>query len=228
MPQYNDGITSKNRYRKKRVKKSGKITRSDVKSLAKEAVINLSEKKHFDIDITGLNIGSASAGTPVVQSLCNISQGNGENERGGNHVRPVYLGGRYSITGVNNAGSRVTRVRVCVVRYKPNTAQAGEPSMGTLLANQSRPFSFNLTNQSKQYDVLFNAMHYIVNTSSNEAFTVVGQWNRDNLEGKDISFNDASTQGESKLYLLVISDYNNVDNGFPTLTADIRMKYMDY
>jgi len=229
MGQYNDGKTRQSRTRSKRHGKGSLPLgmKIQMQAIAKKAAQSVPEKKHFDVDLGPIGVGSTTRGSPIVTALSNISQGDSENERVGNHVTPVYLGGRYTVTGVAGAGSAVARVRVLIVQYKANTGDSGEPVMSILIQNNVRPFTYINTNKSNQFRVVYDAKHYIVNDKSSEAYSVYGEYNVDLRKYDHIDFNDATTGGSNKYYLLAISDYTNVDLAVPTITMDTRMRYID-
>ena len=236
MTQYNDGTASGGKAmkvvvkNKGRSKRSGKITRREVAKIAQQSVLQLSESKVIDSHFA-LNVGSSTVGTPIVSPIFNISQGSSENERDGNHVRPFYCGGRYTLKGNANSTDPPVRVRVMLIRWKQNTGATGEPTWGDLLHNQAYPFTYYLSNNDKSFTVLYDARHLIVNHTENEGYTVYGEWNLNSnrLVKHDISFNDTGTAGENKLYMVVIS--NAVDattTRHPLYTCDVRLKYKDF
>lgn len=224
---YNDGKVSRGKRNFRRRKRNNALSVKQtiaVRTIAKKAAMAVPEKKYWDYEVTARTIQPPAA-VPISQSLCDISQGDAEGNRDGNHITPTYLGGRYTVTGVHNASQLLTRVRIMVVRFRSNTAQAGEPIMANALESAARPFSFLKSNQTKVYQVLYDARHHLVNDKTSDAFTVYGEYN---LKLKnDISFNDNNTTGEDKLYLLAVSDYNGIDVAWPTLTIDNRMRFID-
>lgn len=233
MPQYNDGKTSqaRRRFRGQRViavtKRSARkpVTRREVAKIAKKVAKTIPEVKHQSL--AAVATVQPSSAVPLVVDLAPITQGNTETTRLGNHVTPIYAGVRYSLAGVQGAGQAISQVRIMLVQYKPNSLSAGAPAWSQLLQTQTQPWSYRDTEYSKQYRVLYDAKHLVVNDAGNQAFTVYGEIAIPSRRLRDISFNDAATSGESKLYLMAISDYVNVDFAFPTLEYDTRVRYTD-
>lgn len=229
MGKYNDGKTHqapRNKYKKK---KHALSTRQliEVRTIAKQAAMDVPEKKHLDQAVNGLAI-QRSAASPVAVDLTPISQGDGENQRVGNHVTPLYLGGRYTITQNGAATQRNVLTRLVVIQYLANTNELSptNPDIGFVLQDPSRPFGFYNMNKASQWKVIYDAKHAMSSTPSSENFSVYGEFNIDLRKNMHIDFNDTNTTGSGKYYVLAVSS-GLTANDYPILQMDTRLKYID-
>ncbi|AXH77932.1 MAG: coat protein [Cressdnaviricota sp.] len=226
MPKYNDGKTSQVRRKTKRVKYAFKAKQvADIKRIAKKVAEAVPEVKNFDQPLSSLQIQRAVA-SPIVQDISAMSQGLTENTRVGNHIQPTYVGGRYTIHGIVGSSNVQTIVRVMLIQFLENSADAGNPTWGTLLQDPSRPFDWAQSNKTGTYKVLYDARHIISNYAQNEAFNVYGEFNISRKSLKVIDYVDNNTTGQNKLYFMAVSNEATLGQT-PVLNADIRMKYTD-
>lgn len=224
MVQYNDGkVNKQSKKSKKRVAKLPPKTAKAVSAMIDQKLTVSLEKKH----VGGSNLTTVQdAAAPFYLNFTNNVQGITENTRIGNELTPTYCGLRYVLEGVSAAAQRTCRVRIVLVQFKPNTLDSGPPIWTEFLQSSANPFTFRHTDFTRQYKVLYDAKHVIVNDSANEAYTVYGEI--DVSKGlKTVSYNDGLVTGENEVYLMAISDYSNADAAYPTMQYDWRMYYTD-
>lgn len=223
MVQYNDGKVQKQR----RAKKGKKVALPPKTARAVSRMIDAKlEKKPENKHVGGSTSGGLQpiGGTPFLQDCATMVQGSTENNRIGNHIQPTFLGCRYVIQGTDGA-QKMTRVRILAIQYKPNTASTGDPNWGQIVQATNFPFTYRQTDYTKQFRILYDAKHVIVNDTASEAYTVYGEISVPKLS--QISFNDNNSTGENKVYIIGLSDYNDADLKNPTIKYDWRMYYSD-
>lgn len=226
---YNDGKVNQV---KRRTKKARKVfSPAQAKAVAKIAhavTTDSQEIKHFSASAQNAGL-QPSSGTPFVDDLIPMGQGITENTRIANHITPQYFGLRYILKGQHASDQLVTKVRILVVQWKPNSATAGDPDWTQYLQQVSDPWSYRNTEDSNQFKTLYDAKHIVVGNQANEAFTVYGDVSIPSKGIKEISYNDTATTGENKLYLMAISNYQGADttSGEPLLDYGYRLRYTD-
>lgn len=226
---YNDGKVNQ---AKRRTKKARKVfSPAQAKAVAKIAhavTTESQEVKHFSASSQSTGL-PPSSGTPFVNDLATPAQGVSENDRIANHITPQYFGMRYVLRGQHASDQLVTKVRILIVQWKPNTATSGSPDWTQFLQTVSDPWSYRNTEDSSQFRTLYDAKHITVGNQANEAFTIYGEASIPAKSFKTISYNDSSVTGENKLYLMAISNYQGADTtaGEPILDYCYRLRYTD-
>ena len=232
---HDDSYTSTKRARKQPVRRYGitpkgqqalsRMQARQVASIAKRAIVNEAEAKHLDGHQAFVEINFAGSTT---YDLSVIAQGDGENERVGNDIKPKYLALRYQVKAQQGTVQNDTEVRVLLFQWHPNSAQAGDPSTGVMLENGNNPFAYYKTNQTKQFTILHDGK-YVVNAERAspswlylQDVTIPGQ------KMRKIHYNDATTTtGENHIYLMFIHNYGGVDVEPPEIAYDCRLRYTD-
>jgi hypothetical protein len=197
--------------------------RKAMAAIANKAVARRQEVKYAGGTTNYVAVGLAIA--PYVRPLTEIPQGDNEDERVGDDLYPKYFAMRYSLKG--RAGSNdVVQVRVLIVQWYTNTANGGNPDMNQVI-NQNRAFSFYDPSRLGQFKVLHDAKYLISPHTDSPNNQVMADVYIPGSKMKGMRFNDSSTNGANKLFLMTTSDEDSVNLIPPMIKTDYRLAYTD-
>lgn len=206
----------KKRYRKK---KGGKITRSEVKAIAKQVVAAAPEKKNWDVLDSTEAISPTGNGWLVhltnVPSAATGATGPTDNTRVGNEITISYLGirGMY-IAFQNPEYGHVYNARVLVFQWYGDTS-VDAPSIEKILATPNYINGFYRRESAGKYKILYDQRMIMSSHGASDAnahlidISISGS-----TKGlrKTIHFNDYAPTGTNHIYLMVLNDTPDAPN----------------
>lgn len=198
--------------------------RREVAMIAARAVNRAAEDKVHDDPVS---IFADQTGSTV--DLSDIISGAAYDERNGDRITPTYFGFRYDVRCNSNAAANLyRRMRVIVFQWLQDSNQTF-PNAGDLLATTTGIpgiYSFYNMENAANFRILYDARHLVSPAGGNPDSTQMANVSVPGKRMKKIHYNDTSTNGTNKIFLLVVSDTAVTDDR-PAINGMARLKYKD-
>ncbi len=179
------------------------------------------ELKLNDLNVRQINV-AATVG--LVRHLSNIAQGDTNEERQGNWVKPISLMGTVLVQGDDsgNAVDSMSQFRIAVVVWKENQ-DVDAITVAKVFQSVVNPFQqFNVESKGS-FKVLWSWVGNVVNQADNAQLMKMRRFYV--KPSMKILFDDAAFR-KYHLFLLMISD-TPAGDGVPAISFDTRLRYTD-
>lgn len=190
------------------------------------------EKKWHDVNPGPVNVGQ-NAGAFAIR-LTTIGSGTSNQSRIGSEITPVYVGVRGTLVArlPSTSTNELYKVRIMVVQWNgDDILSANQPSLDASLVNQcliqsNDPFAFRADNLTKEYKLLYDSKHIIVDNYNNPDSTQMFQVDIPAKVLKTIQYNAGASSGANNIYLLACSD-SPAAGSDPVMNFSSRVRYTD-
>jgi len=199
----------KRRFRGRRTMTTGRVKR----------IID-AELKVKDVIAVQLPIDDAIG---AVVSLSTIAQGDGNDQRTGNWIKPVSLMGTLTTTGVDGIVPDSSMVRISIVVWMEN--QDTDPiTLDRILQVASQPHQqFNVESKGS-FKILWSRPFNVVNQDNNPQFL---RTHRFYVKPSMKVLYDDADQRKFQLFLVASSDKAALSGDEPLLSFNTRLRYTD-
>jgi len=187
------------------------LLRNQVKSLVKQEINSVQEKRSFD---TG--VGTSFDNTGSLTKLTTIPQGDTDSSRQGDHVKlhSIRMAGSCSYADTTNA------IRLIILRWNQDDSSSA-PVVGDILQTSSPYSPVNRDNErAKKFDILSDELYGVANVGPG-----VAVWKWEMKLRSQIAFQSGATTGTGHLYAYIISDSSASTH--PSVAFILRTYYTD-
>lgn len=226
-----------------RQRRKTKMTRKNVRALARDTLKKLVELKHFTITQAPLVNDSANIYNAVVTNVPQAAGASTDQTRIGDQITVTSLHFKVMMTRIPDLGNLPKNgfnARVIVYQYKPNNALLA-PNVTRLLVNgpitgTAEPMSHQQIDFQNDYHILYDSTKRMTPTSnavgaladpSGTSYEFWNFWVPLKRATKKIQYDAGNPSHNNAIYIAVFNDSLTGSGAIPLVSFQSRLRFMD-
>lgn len=205
---------------RRRYARKAKVSKP-VKSYVKKAIAASKESNYFNYSVTGTELNYDNA---YIYDLSAVPQGDDISSREGDRIEPT----SFMMKGAIANMATTTVARIMIVQWKPNTSDENLTSIEDVLYGGSNLYSPHCLpppdkSQRLKFKILYDR---VFSNTTGATQTIAFNANVMKFANKYVNYNDSSTGGKSKIFLIGTSNVAAASSG-PTIVAQGRLRWRE-